>query len=284
MSSSDRPVAVITGASSGIGRWIAIGLARAGYHLVLVVRDTARGQATIDWIAARVPEVSAECQLADLSSLHATQRVGRAIAAAHPRIKLLINNAGLFTARRGQTAEGHDTVLAVNHLAPVILSDTLENALLAAAPARIVNVGSSTADRARIRPDDLELTRGWSMVRAYASSKLALMMASFARAEHLRGTGVVVNVVHPGAVATSLVRERGAIGLAWRLMAPFLRSEEAGADTPLHVALAADWGERSGAYVKDRAPARPNRRASDAALVARVEAATRSLIARTLGD
>jgi NAD(P)-dependent dehydrogenase (short-subunit alcohol dehydrogenase family) len=92
------------------------------------------------------------------------------------------------------------------------------------------------------------------MVRAYSRSKLAMMITTFARAERLRGGGVVAHVVHPGAVATDLVRESGAIGIAWRLMAPLLRSEEQGADTPLHVALAPDWATVTGAYVKDREP------------------------------
>ncbi|MEW6438511.1 MAG: SDR family NAD(P)-dependent oxidoreductase [Pseudomonadota bacterium] len=278
-----RPVGVVTGASSGIGRWIALGLARAGYHVVLICRDSERGSAVARWIASDVPDSSTELLLADLSSLHETQRLGLEIASAHPRIGVLVNNAGMFTAKRQITAEGIDAVLAVNHLAPLVLADVLEGALLAGAPSRIVNVGSSTSDHAAIDPDDLECRRRWSMTRAYASSKLAMMMATFARAERLRGSGVVANVVHPGLVATSLIRERGPIGLAWRLMSPFARTEEQGAATPLHVALSPDWATITGAYAKDRAVARPNRRALDPALVARVELATRALTARTLG-
>lgn len=276
-----RQVSVVTGATSGIGRWIALGLARAGHHVVLVCRDAARGGAMAGWIAQRAPGSSSELRLADLSLLGATRRLGTEICEAHPRLGLLVNNAGTFAARRQLTAEGHETVLAVNHLSPFVLTDTLEGALRAGAPSRIVNVGSSTSDRARLDPNDLELVRRWGMVRAYGGSKLAMMTATFARAERLRGSGIVANVVHPGAVATSLVRERGAIGMAWRLMAPFLLTEEAGADTPLHVALAPEWATRSGAYVKKHATVRPNARARDPMLQAKVEAATRTLVARS---
>ncbi len=279
--SAARQVSVVTGATGGIGRWIALGLARAGHHVVLVCRDAGRGAAAAAWIAQHAPACSTEIRLADLASLRAARRVGGEIAAAHPRVGLLVNNAGMFASRRQVTAEGHEAVLAVNHLAPFVLTDALEDALRAGAPARIVNVGSSTSDRAMIDPDDLELARHWGMVRAYSGSKLAMMMATFARAGRLRGSGVVANVVHPGAVASGLVRAGGPIGAAWRLMAPFLRSEEQGADTPLHVALAPDWAVTTGAYVKDRAAVRPNRRALDAALLQRVEAATRALAART---
>ena len=143
--------------------------------------------------------------------------------------------------------------------------------------ARIVNIGSSTSDRASINPDDLEGKRRWSMVHAYSQSKLALMMTSFGWATRLQGTGVVCNVVHPGTVATKLVRAPGAVGLAWRIMAPFLMNAEQGADTPLHVCLAPEFGTVTGAYVKRRRPVRPNRRTRDKLLVDRVWTVTETL-------
>jgi NAD(P)-dependent dehydrogenase (short-subunit alcohol dehydrogenase family) len=282
MNSSQRRVAVITGATGGIGRWIALGLARAGYHVVMIGRDAHRGSAVSDWIAEQVPDSSIELRLADLSLLRSTHRVGLEIAADHPRLDLLINNAGMFTAHRQVTLEGREKVLAVNHLAPYVLTDVLEEALRAGAPSRIINVGSSSSDHARIRPDDLELVGHWGFVRSYSQSKLAVMMSTFARAQRLRGSGVVANVVHPGAVASGLIREKGAIGIAWRMMAPFLRTEEQGAATPLHAALAPDWATVTATYVKDRAAARPNPLARDAALIERVEATTRALVAASL--
>jgi retinol dehydrogenase 12 len=277
----EQRVSVVTGATGGIGRWIALGLAQADHHVVLVCRDAEKGHMLSAWIREHAPAASTELRLADLSSLRAARHLGEEIAAAHPRLAVLVNNAGMFTARRTTTVEGHDIVIAVNHLAPLVLTDALEGALRAGRLSRIVNVGSSTSDRARIDPDNLELVRHWGMVRAYGRSKLAMMMSTFVRAQRLRGSGVVANVVHPGMVATGLVRERGAIGFAWRLMGPFLRSGQQGADTPLQVALAADWEAVSGAYVKDRASVRPNRRALDPVLLDQVEAASRALAARS---
>ena len=259
-----------------------MGLARDGQHVVLVCRDPVRGEAAIDWIARQVLRPSLELRLSDLGSLRATRRLGKEISAQHPSLGLLVNNAGMFTARRQSTAEGLEATLAVNHLAPFVLTDALETALRAGAPSRIVNVGSARSDRAEIDPEDLELARGWGMARAYSRSKLAMMIATFARAERLRDSGVVAHVVHPGAVATNLVREGGAIGIAWRLMAPFLRTEEQGANTPLHVALAPEWATVTGAYVKDRAAARPNPGAHDPVLAATVDTATRALIEAAL--
>ena len=119
------------------------------------------------------------------------------------------------------------------------------------------------------------------MTRAYAGSKLAVMMATFDMADQLAGSGVDANVVHPGAVATQIVRSPGIIGLAWRLMRPWLRTEQAGADTPLHVALAPELAGTTGRYFKDRRPVAPNSRANDRLLRQAVRQATDRLISVT---
>jgi NAD(P)-dependent dehydrogenase (short-subunit alcohol dehydrogenase family) len=274
-----RPVAVVTGATGGIGRFIALGLARAGYRLILICRDRLRAEATRAWIADAVPHSDIALQIADLSLLSATRKAGNDIGANDPRINLLINNAGVFEARPVTTAEGFERVLVVNLLSPFVLTQTLLPCLLAGAPSRIVNVGSSTSDRAQIDPDKLMLGDRWSMVRAYRQSKLALMMTSFVLAKRLAGTGVTVNVVHPGLVATGLVRSGGIVGLAWRSLAMLSLSEEQGADTPLYAALAPELQNVSGVYFKKRRPAPPNPRAPDPVLQARVWAATERLAA-----
>jgi len=271
------PVSVITGATSGIGRWIALGLARAGHQVVMIVRDQARGEAAVAWIRAHVPDARIDILLADLSSLAETRRVGSAILQSWGAVDVLVNNAGIFSPHRTVTTEGLETVIAVNHLSPFVLTASLLPALRAAKAARIVNIGSSTADRARIDPADLLGERRWGMVQAYGQSKLALTMATMAWARRLHGGPVVANVVHPGAVATGLVRAGGPIGLAWRIMAPFLLTPAAGADTPLHVALAPEFAALSGAYVKKRQIVRPNPLALDPNLVEQLWDATEAL-------
>lgn len=270
-------IAVVTGATSGIGRWIALGLARAGISLVLPSRSEAGGIAVRDWLLDRVPTAAVELVSADLSSMNSTTAAARLIQARYPAINLLVNNAGVFRAKRERTAEGHDLVLAVNHLAPFVLMRELRPALLAGGSSRIVTVGSSTSDSAGINPDDLELRRGWTMTRAYGRSKLAVMCATFETARLLADTGVTANVVHPGMVATNLIRSGGPIGLVWRALRPWVRTEEQGADTPLHVCLAPDLARVTGRYFKDRVPVAPNKRALDPTLCRRVWEATERL-------
>ncbi len=278
MSTLEPGAAIVTGGAGGIGRWIALGLAQAGFTVVLVGRDRVRGEAVRAWVSEQAAGGMAELIVTDLSSLAATQALGRKIAKRHPRVSLLVNNAGVFRARRERTAEGRDMVVAVNHLSPFVLTRELEGPLRAGAPSRIVTVGSSTSDRARIDPDNLELEHRWGMVRAYSQSKLAVMMATFEWARRLDGSGVVANVVHPGTVATGLVRTPGIIGLAWRLMALWSRSEQEGADTPLHVALAPDLAGVTGKYFKERRIAEPNRLAQNPELAGRIWRATESLV------
>jgi NAD(P)-dependent dehydrogenase (short-subunit alcohol dehydrogenase family) len=273
----EQKVAVVTGATSGIGRWIALGLARAGLHTVLVVRDAGRGAATRKWIAEQAPKAATEVIEADLSLLAQARAAAERIAAKHPRVAILVNNAGLFSERRHVTAEGHELVLAVNHLAPFVLTHALMDALRNGAPARIVNIGSAASDDARINLDDLEGVRRWSRLPAYGQSKLALMMATFAWAERLKGTGITANVVHPGVVATNIAKVPGLVGIAWRLMMPFMLSAERGADTPLHVALAPELDGVSGRYFKRRKEVQPNPLARDPGLVARLWADTERL-------
>ena len=186
----------------------------------------------------------------------------------------------MFRARRTETAEGHETVLAVNHLSPFVLTRALAPVLAAGAPSRIVTVGSDAADRTGIDPGDLELRRNWNLLRAYRRSKLAVMMQTFEWARRLRDAGTVASVVHPGLVATGIVRTPGVIGAAWKMLSLVARTEEQGAETPLHAALAPELASMTGIYLKDKAIVRPNPRALDLALVQRVWDATERLVGR----
>lgn len=281
---AERQVAVITGATSGIGRWIALGLARSGMLVVLVARDGGRAGATQRWISDQVADAATEQVVADLSSLAQARAAGEHILASHPRLALLVNNAGLFSPRRVVTSEGYELTLAVNHLAPFVLTRVLEPGLRAGAPARVVNVGSAASDRARLDLGDLEAVPSFSTMRAYGRSKLAMMMASFEWARRLNETGVTVNVVHPGVVATKIAQVRGVAGVFWTLGMPFMLSPERGADTPLYVALAPELAGVTGKYLKRRAEASPNPQALDPASVAWLWAETERLVAHALAS
>lgn len=274
----DQKVAVITGATAGLGQWVAYGLARAGLHTIIVTRDRTRGEATRRWIAERARGAVTSLVMADLSSLRQTREAGEAIVAAHPKIDVLVNNAGLITARRQVTEEGHEMIFAVNHLAPFVLTTALEPALRGSAPSRVVNVGSTASDRASLNLRDLEMHREWNPLSAYGRSKLALMMATFERARRLTQAGVAVNVVHPGVVSTRLMAVPGPVGWGWAALRPFMITPERGALTPLHLALSPLVAGETGTYWKRSRPARPNRQARDATMVRQLWWETERLI------
>ncbi len=277
------PTSVVTGATSGIGKYVALGLARAGHRVVIVGRDSARGDAARAWIAAQCPSAITEFVTADLALLRETRSAASTIMARHAAIHVLVNNAGVFCARREETAEGHERVIATNHLSPFVLTQALLPALQAATGqgtgARIVNTGSSTADRAEIDLNDLEGRRRWGLVHAYGQSKLALTMATLAWAKRLRDTGIVANVVHPGRVDTSLVRAGGPVGWGWRVFSRFSLTPEQGADSLLYAALSAEAGNFTGAYIKRRRSVPPNRLATHDDLVEHLWRTTEALTA-----
>jgi NAD(P)-dependent dehydrogenase (short-subunit alcohol dehydrogenase family) len=271
-------VAIVTGATGGIGRWIALGLARAGHHTDPDRARRARTKAAQAWIAHRVPQASTEPMRSRIfrSSPPRAQWAGksRRVTRKSPCWSTMRASSmrSASSLRKAKSACSPPTLLS-----PFVLTRALLPALLAGAPSRIVTVGSSTSDSARIDPDGLVLGARWTMVQAYGQSKLAAMMMTFAFAKQLAGTGVTANVVHPGLVASGLVRTPGIIGFAWRCMAPFALSEEQGADTPLAAALAPEFANISGVYLKTRRVAPPNRQALDPVLVDRVWAATQRL-------
>jgi retinol dehydrogenase-12 len=273
-----QKICVVTGASSGIGKWIALGMAQAGYAVVMVGRDPARGAAAKFWILERVPGASLDLRVVDLSSLAATVALAQDIAARYGKLDVLVLNAGMFLSSRQVTGEGHESVLAVNHLSPFVMIRELAGALQAAAPSRVVIVGSSSSDRAKIQPENLELVRGWGMLRAYSSSKLAVMMTGFEWSRRLQAKGITVNVVHPGFVGSELIRNTGAIGLAWRLLKRFAKTEEQGAQTPLFVALDTRQAGITGKYFKNSRVAPPNKLALNEGLCQQVWQATERLV------
>jgi NAD(P)-dependent dehydrogenase (short-subunit alcohol dehydrogenase family) len=199
---------LITGATSGLGRYVAFELVRAGHVVLAHGRDPGRTERLVEELRT---EGDAEAFVADLASLAQVRELGAQVAGAHPDLDVLVNNAAVGAAPgagRELSADGHELRLAVNYLAVVVLSRTLLPVLRANAPARIVNVGS--VGQAPVDFDDIEFRRGFDGYAAYRRTKFALAAHTFTLAEELADTGVAVNVVHPATfMDTAMVREGG---------------------------------------------------------------------------
>jgi retinol dehydrogenase-14 len=243
---------VLTGATSGIGRETAVGLAGLGARLALVCRDRGRGEATAADIAVRTGNRDVVLHLADLSSRRDVRRVAEELLATHPQIHVLVNNAGVVNLRRTLTEDGIETVFATNHLAYFQLTLLLLGRLRASAPARIVNVASDAHHWGRLDLDDLGNAKRYRAMQVYGQSKLANILFTYELARRLAGTSVTANCLHPGAVATHLGHNNGAIARTLaRLLVPFFRTPAQGAATSIWLASAPDAEGLSGQYFVD---------------------------------
>ena len=271
-------VCAVTGASSGIGRATALGLAARGAKVVLICRSESRSAAVLEEIR-RTGTGRATLLVADLAS----QRQVRAVAAAYrerfDRLDVLVNNAGIAGARSRQvTEDGLERTIAVNHLAPFLLTSLLLDRLRASAPARVVTVSSAAHRFYPIDLDDLQGERRYSSFGAYCRSKRANVLFTHELARRLEGRGVTANCLHPGVVATGMFRDMPR-WLRVVLGRPFLRTPEQGADPVLHLATAPDLADVTGCYFVRRRPARPSRASRDADAARRLWAASEALTA-----
>ncbi|MBL1103246.1 SDR family NAD(P)-dependent oxidoreductase [Streptomyces sp. 5-8] len=258
---------LITGATSGLGRYVAFELVRAGHLVLAHGRDGARTEGLVEELRALG---EAEGFVADLSRLAEVRELAARVAAARPGLDALINNAGVGGGPPGSgretSADGHELRLAVNYLAPVVLTRELLPVLRANPPARIVNVGSAAQEPVDLA--DPELSRGYDGLSAYCRSKFALAAYTFTLAEELAGSGVAVNVLHPAThMDTAMVRECGIS--PWNSVAD---------GAPGVLALAT--GESgSGGYYDGTRPARAHAAAYDAGVRRRLATVTEQLLA-----
>jgi NAD(P)-dependent dehydrogenase (short-subunit alcohol dehydrogenase family) len=249
---------VVTGASGGIGLHTATGLARLGASVSLVARDRARGEAALEATRAAAAGGAPSLFLADLVSLAQVRRLAAELLAALPRLDVLVNNAGAIHMTRKESPEGHELTLAVNHLAPFLLTRLLLPRLRASAPARVVTVSSEAHRLGPLDLDDLEARRGYAAMRVYGRSKLANVLFANELARREEGGGVASNSLHPGVVATGFGRnDPGWMKVLVTVGRPFLTSPAKGARTSIHVAASPDLAGVTGRYFKDRRPVAP---------------------------
>lgn len=260
-------IALVTGASAGIGLHTALGLARVGMQVVIAGRDRSRTDAARNMIAERVPGAVIETALADFASLADVRALAADVLARCDRLDVLVNNAGLIAPRYAESADGYELTIAVNHLAPFLLTNLLLDRLGASAPARIVIVASAAHKGARLDPATMVKPAGWTPRLAYGSSKLANILFTRALARRLDPAAVTAVCLHPGVIATDIGNRAGTLaGLGWRLAKPFLAGPEKGAETSIFLATVADPTPFHGAYLADKAIAETDPAARDDAL------------------
>lgn len=265
--------ALVTGASSGLGKAVAKALAARGAHVLMVVRDPARGEAARAEIVSSSGNPAVDVLCCDLSSQAQIRALAAEVRGRLDALHLLVNNAGTAFPRHGLTPDGVERTLAVNHLAPFLLTNLLLDRLEAGAPARIINVG--TRMNTAMDLDDLDWQgRPYRMMQAYGQSKLGNIHFTRELARRLEGRGVTVNCVFPGVFRSNLGGTDGAQGLFWkavdRLLGWALKTPEQAAERVMYLLTSDEVAGVSGQYFGDRVPIKAPAQADDAAANARV--------------
>ncbi len=242
-------LAIVTGANSGLGYDTAAALAAKGAQVVLAVRNLDKGNEAVQRIKSATPDANVSLQELDLSSLDSVRKAAEALRADHPRIDLLINNAGvMYVPTRELTKDGFEMQFGTNHLGHFALTGLLLENMLGVDGSRVVTV-SSVGHRilARIRFDDLHFEHGYNRVRAYGQSKLANLMFTYELQRRLQAkeASTVALAAHPGFSDTELMRHLPKFipQIAWK---PFAQPAEMGALPTLRAAT--DPGALGGQY------------------------------------
>lgn len=238
-------LAVITGTTHGIGRVTARELARAGHPVLMLCRNLDAAREVEREIGLAVPGARIAIVHCNLASLTSVRTCAAEVRRRFGDIRLLVNNAGIVSMRRRFSVDGFELTFATNQLGPFLLTELLRDRM--APEGRIVNVASRVHHKGALALESVTDPRaGYSSLRAYAQSKLANVMTTFALARRLEGTSVTANCLHPGVVASSLLPAW--LKLVKPLLSPVIFDNERGARTTLHLALSDGVKGISGRY------------------------------------
>jgi NAD(P)-dependent dehydrogenase (short-subunit alcohol dehydrogenase family) len=254
-------VCVVTGGTDGIGKAAAHALAARGAKLLIHGRDRDKGARVVAELKARSGNPAIELLAADFDSLAEVRQLAAAVRERAPRIDVLVNNAGSMYTKRTISKDGYEMTLAVNHLAPFLLTHLLLDRLKHGGPARIVTTASIAHKSAKISFDDLLAGPEYSPMGAYATSKLANILFTRGLAKRLQDTAVTATCLHPGFVRTNFGRNNEVP--AWltpiiKLAFLFARKPEKGAETIVYLAASPEVEGASGGYYFDCKPTSPS--------------------------
>lgn len=248
-------ICMVTGATSGIGQVTARELARQGATVIVVGRSRERSEATVNRIKQQTDNPNVAYRLADLSVQKDIHQLAQEFKHKYQRLHVLVNNAGAIFLRHLESADGIEMTFALNHLNYFLLTHLLLDTLKASAPARIINVSSRAHARVSgLNFDDLQNKRGYGM-NVYGQSKLMNVLFTYELARRLEGTGIMVNALHPGFVATRFATNNGLlVRLARPVLDLFALSAEEGAQTMIYLATSPEVEGVTGKYfVKEKA-------------------------------
>jgi NAD(P)-dependent dehydrogenase (short-subunit alcohol dehydrogenase family) len=244
---------MVTGASSGIGKAAALGIAKLGARVVMVCRSPDKGKRAVESVIDASGNKNVELMVCDLSLMSNVRELAVDFAASHKVLNVLVNNAGSVFQGYRETSDGFERTMALNYFSPFLLTNLLMPALRAGSPSRVVNVASVSHFGGRLDLGDIngKNAHGGFGMQAYGRSKLALVLFTYELARRWADEGISVNCMHPGAVRTSIWSHSGFASPIVRLVSLFMRSPEKGAETVVYLATSPEAEGVTGKYYFD---------------------------------
>ena len=273
-------ICIVTGSNSGIGRATAEGLAKLGAKVIMVVRNQQRGEEARSEIIKTSGNDSVDLMLCDLASMRDIKKFAGDFVSKYSHLDVLINNAGAVFNKREVTVDGFERTLAVNYLAPFLLTREMLPMLKVSVPSRVINLTSGLYVRGRVDFEDLQSARHYSSMTAYANAKLMVLMFTYELARRLEGTGITVNAVHPGFVASNLGKNTRSkrSSIMFGMMRPFQISPQKAAVTPVYLSSSSEVQGITGGYWSKMQERRSSDATYDRETQLRLWAATEDLL------
>jgi NAD(P)-dependent dehydrogenase (short-subunit alcohol dehydrogenase family) len=240
-------ICMVTGANTGIGKAIALGLAHLGGTVVMVCRDQGKGQVAQAEIKTASDNQAVDLIIADLSRMASVRELAAQFKSKYPKLDVLVNNAAVYKSKRLLTPDGFETMFATNHLAPFLLTNLLLDSLQASGEARVLNI--SAPSTVQLNFEDLQGEKRFSSLNAFGATKMGNLLFTFELARRLEGHDVVVNAIHPGLVKSNLMRE-APTPMRW-ITNLFSASPERAASGIVSVAAAPEFAGQSGRFYRD---------------------------------
>jgi len=237
---------IITGSNSGIGKEAALILARLGHRILMLCRDSEKSKRAQQEIVRQSGNENLFLYPVDLSDQHSIRTTIEKVKSQYPAIDVLINNAGVYKAKRELTADGIEVTFAVNFFAPFILSERLSENLAAGGNGRIINVVSELYKNGAVTLDDVMMESRYKAGAAYANAKLATVLYTIELAKRIRDKGITVNALHPGVLATNAFRDYPDIIM--KIVSLFLEHPQKGGERISYLAVSDEVQGTSGKY------------------------------------
>jgi len=238
-------IVLITGATSGIGKETALGLAKLGATIVFTTRDNLKGEKTKKELIAATNNKDIHMLKCDLASFESIKNCCKEYKSKYAKLHVLINNAGVWDFKRRESKDGIENIFATNYLAPFLMTNLLLDVLKKSSPSRIINV-TSGMHYGTINFDDIEFKQKFSGAKAYRQSKLGLILYTRLLAKKLEETGVTVNTTHPGMNKTDLGRDAG--GFSKMIFKMMGKDPRVGAETSIYLASSSNVKNITGEY------------------------------------